>query len=236
MLGAVDRGWLGLQPLRAHAVILGFPRAGTTLLQAMVTACVDDVRTWRDERRALVEARSALRNHPYMMTKCPYDLFIIDEIRAFYARRAARVVFILLARDPRGVLTSRHFSKEGYYVEPAYWRATYEYWRYAVNARDVVSLRYEDLVRDPNGVQATLAREVGWGSRAEFSEFSAHLPPGFDARAMNGLRSVETETREKWRGESERIRELLARDLPELPEVLIEMGYEKDKAWLTPYL
>jgi hypothetical protein len=48
----VDAGLPGLTPLQKHVVVCGFPRTGSTLLQLMVEACVEDVLTFhrRGER------------------------------------------------------------------------------------------------------------------------------------------------------------------------------------------
>src|SRR5438876_10493789 len=40
----IDAGWYGFRPLRTHAVICGFERSGSTLLQLMIETCVSDAR------------------------------------------------------------------------------------------------------------------------------------------------------------------------------------------------
>ena len=54
---------------------------------------------------ALAAARHAFRNHPFLITKDPGDVFFIDEIRAFYAPRPAEARFVLTVRDPRAGYT-----------------------------------------------------------------------------------------------------------------------------------
>ena len=59
-----------------------------------------------------------------MLTKRPSDIFLIDDIRRYYADRAASVVFVAMYRDPRAVLTSRHKARpDRYYVSVERWRA-----------------------------------------------------------------------------------------------------------------
>lgn len=234
----VDRGWFGGSPLRTHVVVCGFPRSGSTLLQLMIEACVADVRTYGRERRGLEAARCYRRTHPVMMTKRPSDIFTIHDLRAFYANHDAQVRFVLLTRDPRAILTSFHHSNpDEYYVSAARWRGIYEYWQWAAAAPDVLTLRYEDLICHPLREQERLTEFVGWDVVHPFAEFHTAVPRGFDTRALNGVRRLDPANVDRWK--SAKYREKLARvlrvELPELPQRLIELGYEPDATWTSAY-
>ena len=57
-----------------------------------------------------------------------------------------------------------------------------------------------------------------------------------DTSALNGVRGLDARTLDKWAGDEhrERIRSLL-REMPELPDRLIEMGYEANANWMLRY-
>jgi hypothetical protein len=229
-----DRSWFGPAALKRHVVICGFPRAGTTLCHLMVDVCARRIQTFGRERRALEAARCARKTRTYLVTKRPSDVFCIQELRDFYADRAADVRFILISRDPRAVLTSRHqLYPDQYYVSAARWRAIYAHWNWARTAPDVLPVRFEDLIRRPAEVERRMSDFIGWELRRPFAEFHLNVPRRFQTRALNGVRPVDPSTIDKWRDpeHASRLRALL-RELPELPQRLIDMGYESDTRWL----
>ena len=236
LLEAVDRGWLGLTPLEKHVVICGFPRSGSTMLQAMVEACVDGAKTFRDERPALDAARRAWRNHRLMVTKDPWDVFFIDEIREFYASRRAAVQFVLTTRDPRAILTSFFENSKEYYVPPAWWQAHRDHFLYAKSCDDAIAVEYAELVSHPAEVERRLSDQIGWKLKEQFTNFHAALPKDFNTVGLNGLRPPDPTTVDKWRQprHRERLKTVLA-EIPDLPEYLIEAGYETDTRWTDDY-
>ncbi len=240
-LAVIDRGWCGFRPLQTHVVICGFTRSGSTLLLLMAEACVANARTFRRECPALAAARFAWRNHPIMITKEPGDVFFIDEILEFYATRGTRVRFILTTRDPRSILTSiAHIEGPDYYrfATPAVWRAFYEHFQYARRRLGTCQVvEYRDLVCRPLEVQRRLTEFVGWDVRLPFDQYQGHVPQDFRTGALNGVRPLDPTRLESWREEKhrDRIRQVLS-ELPELPECLIEMGYERDTEWAREYI
>jgi hypothetical protein len=230
-----DGGWLPAERLRQHVVVCGVPRSGTTLFQLMLEGCVAGVGVCGRERRALELAECGRRSHAILMSKRPKDLFLIPEIRAFYADRGVRVQFVVLQRDPRSVLTSKHFSRPGeYYLSVDEWRHYYAHGEWCRGAADVLSVRYEDLIRHPEEVQQRVLEFTGWEARWSFRDFVKHVPRGFDGRALNELRELDESRLRGWSVEEhrERLAEVL-RELPELPRVLVELGYEANEQWLS---
>ena len=235
---ASERGWFGLTPLSTHVVICGFPRSGSTLLLLMAETAFPEAKVFHEEKTGLKAAQQFWPGRqPLMITKRPNDVFFVDEIREFYCDRGTQVRFVLCARDPRAVLTSVHERQPGYYVSPARWRAMYAHFLYVRPAADVLTVEFNDLVRTPQAVQERLAKFIGWRAASRFDEFTAAVPAGFDTRALNGVRPVDPSTIDKWRAPEhrERIRAML-QELPELPSVLIELGYETDTSWTDEYV
>jgi hypothetical protein len=236
----IDTGWLGHTPLDAHLVICGFPRSGTTLLHLMVQTAVPAARSFPQERSGFGVAQSHWPGKVrYLITKRPNDIFWIDEIRGFYAALGTktRARFVICVRDPRAVLTSRHeVNKADYWVTVERWRSIYDHYRYATRFADVCVVEFEDLLRRVDTVQRRLTDLVGWTPAFGFEEFHQHVPQNFDTRALNGVRSLDTTTLDRWKRpeDAERIKQLL-QEMPELPERLIEMGYEVDDRWTLAY-
>ena len=245
LLQPMIRPWIRMQdsrllpavPLRQHLVICGFPRSGTTLCQLMIESCIDGIRTFGRERRGLEMAQYGRRTHSRVVTKRPKDIFLIPELRDFYASHTADVRFILMSRDPRASLTSVHFSNPSdSFVSVDQWRHIYRHWKWSVSAADVLPVRYEDLVARPDVVECQVAELTGWTVSRPFCDFHESVPAGFDGRALNGLRALDKTNLNRWQDEShrERIRVLLQK-MPELPEVLIDLGYETGDAWTHKY-
>ena len=234
----VDRGWFGCTPLERHVVICGFPRSGSTLLALMIRCCVAHACTYDREVPALRAARTAKRNHRFMVTKRPKDIFDVDAIRAYYRNKRAKPLFILTVRDPRSVLTSRHVNKNGYYVDISRWRSIWEQIRAIDPASDdVLVVRYEALVRRCSEVQAVVAHFAGWTCTHDFERFWSLVPSGFEAVALNGVRSLDESAIDKWREPRhvERIRSLLQSDFPDLCDHVVALGYEPDGSWAERY-
>ncbi|HWL09639.1 MAG TPA: sulfotransferase domain-containing protein [Planctomicrobium sp.] len=220
---------------RCHVVLCGFPRSGTTLFQLIARTCLDRVQTFRKERGALDAARFAVKRGRYLFTKRPPDLFQIEEIRAFYKNRNTDLRLLLFCRDPRDILTSFHKTRpDEFYIIPEVWRAYYEHWKWAAQFPDVLSVRYEDLILNPLGVESQMEQHIGWRTKRPFSEFHQVVANDFDTRALNGVRPLDLTTVQRWKNGRFhwRLRELVERDLPELPERLIQMGYESDDLWI----
>lgn len=234
---ATERGFFGLVPLRTHVVICGFPRSGTTLLQVMLETSAADAMSFGRERSGLSVARYTWPGrHPFLISKKPDDIFWVDAIREHYRDLRTEVRFVLSVRDPRAVLTSIFVDKPGYCVPSDKWRAVYDHIQYQQQFPDVTISEYRDLVDDPTAVQRRLADFTGCEIRTRFDEFHAAVPGHFDTRALNGVRPVDRRSLDKWKSpeHAARIRQILL-ELPELPQRLIDMGYETDTAWTDAY-
>jgi hypothetical protein len=220
-----------------HLVMCGFPRSGTTLLQLMLETAYPDACRFGRERSALFLARHIWPgSYPLMISKRPNDIFWVDEIRRGYEHRATRARFVVSTRDPRAVLTSFHSGRPGYYVTVERWRAVFAHVQYVRRFPDVIVVEYRDLVERPLDVQCAVSSVIGRAPAAPFDSFHASVPPEFDTRPLNGVRPLDEHSVDKWRHprHKERIRELLT-TMPELPDRLMELGYEQDALWTRDY-
>ena len=238
VLAALDRGLFGLTPLRTHLVMCGFPRSGTTLLQLMVETAYPTARTFHRERAALAAIKNTWPGrHELLITKRPDDIFWLDEVRDRYRERRPKPLFVISVRDPRAVLTSVHAKKPGYCVPPEKWRATHAHMLYNQQFADVTTIEYRDVVERPRDVQNRLAAFMGVEPEIPFEQYLKSVPSDFDTTALNGVRPLDSSNVDRWRSSKHRARiQQLLHDLPELPDRLIEMGYEADTSWVGEYL
>jgi hypothetical protein len=184
-------------------------------------------------------AQHAWRNHPVMITKRPMDIYWADDLRAYYARRNVRLRFVVTTRDPRAILTSfHHTTGEGrYYVTPAHWRTFFDHYRYNRRFDDVTIVDFAELVTAPQQVERRLTAFTGWTVHRPFDRFYEFVEPEtFRTANLNGLRPFDQSAIDKWRQprHRDRIRSLLD-EMPDLPEILVEMGYEPDTGWTREY-
>lgn len=245
-LGAQDRGWLrsvGAKPLQTHIVVCGFPRSGSTLLQLLVEACVEDCNTFAGEVPALWAAQHANRDRPFMLTKLPDDIRRVADIRAKYTERRGRPKFIITLRDPRSVLTSRHqayTAARGYYVEIARWQKIWDAFARQENDGDVCVVRYEDLVSRPDRVQEQLRTFIGWNVSHPFARYHERAErirrDSMTEGALGGLRPLDATTLQRWQkpDHADRIRAVL-REVPDFAAICQTLGYETDRQWTQQY-
>ena len=231
-----DTGLCGLTPLRTHVLICGFPRSGTTLLQMMLENALPDARRFGREIGGWRAATWAWRNHAVLISKVPHDIFRLEPLRRFYRARPASLRIILMHRDPRDVLTSRRTvgGPDGYCVGAQRWRRYHAAFMRHRRDRDVLVVGYEQLVGDPHGEQSRVERFTGLRMRVPFAEFHAIPRDDFDTSTLNGLRPVEQSLVGRWAAPDHRARIRQALDeIPELPETLIELEYERDAEWVA---
>lgn len=231
----VDTGFCGLTGLKKHILICGFPRSGTTLLQMMLENGLPQARGFGREVGGWRAATYAWRNHALLISKVPHDVFRLTELRHFYARRPAKLKVILMVRDCRDVMTSRRNTggPSGYCVDTERWRRYHRAFLRHRNDPDTLVVRYENLVDDPVGEQRRVEEFIGEKLSVPFGSFHTVPRPDFDISTLNGLRPVEHSLIGRWSAPEhrERIREII-RDLPELPEALVELGYEPNADWI----
>lgn len=204
----------------------------------MLQVAYPNAKSFSKELAAIYAAYLVDRNHSLLISKRPNDIFCIDEIRLLYSRRRPSVRFVLTTRDPRAVLTSRHpATPDDYYVEARRWQAIYALVRANAHRDDCHIVRFEDLVTRVNQLQADVASFIGIQPQRQFDRFQEFIPEGFQQTALNGLRALDSGVVNKWREplHQNRIRSLL-REIPTLPEALIELGYESDEDWIRGYL
>lgn len=203
------------------------PRTGTTLLAEAMVACFEIDLFCPHEARifALPPGTGKI-----FLTKSPRDILLAG--KALSESPDLHVIYML--RDPRNIIVSRHRRN------PARYWAGLKFWKtYTAAARLLQDharfhiVRYEDLLDDPDGVQAILMGYLPFlRKRIPFSRYHEVTCPAPDAvMALGGVRPITAGRRDKWRDHLPRIAGQIAQH-GSIAEDLIEFGYEQDESWL----
>lgn len=209
---------------RLHVV--GCPRSGTTLLMQMLSNCLQHDGCCDHEQTVYspVPAQTGL-----YLTKQPTDILHIS----YVLDRDPNLFVIAVLRDPRAVISSIHDAKQTMYF------CNYPIWErcwMAIEALNMhpqfYSLRYEDLVADPNAIQHEIMDRFPFlQATASFDDYHQKANPDQNTRnALGGLREVDTGSLAKWKNHLPRIKEQLQR-YPQMQYALESLGYEPDDQW-----
>jgi hypothetical protein len=233
-----------------HAFICGYSRSGSTMFYNMLRTTVTN---WRFIERELPARLVIGASTEDFVTKRPLDIFDIDDIVAANVFRK-RIHCLILIRDIRAVVTSRHrrvpgdyfmgfdhqyFIQDGVatYTNPGILQ-THAAIARARQRRDIgiATMRYEDLLRHPDDLQSRLGRDIGFAYGGSFRDFHKHdVPAGLEA-PLNALRPLDLATIDAWRAPQHRarIRDQFTR-CPQLFALLKLYGYETDDSWFDAY-
>ncbi len=191
--------------------IVGVPRSGTTLMLELTRNCFA-VDAYGPEERSIFLAPPIGQ---IVCTKNPQDTLV-------------------MLRDPRDIVVSVHAKDEArYWTNLRMWR---EYHRAAMRLDGhprVVMVHYEDLVRAPSETQATIGRALPFlRPTSPFEQFHLTARTSRESQqALGGLRPPDAASIGRWRAHKERLAGQLRIHGP-ITRELIELGYERDDAWL----
>jgi hypothetical protein len=239
-------------------IVCGFPRGGTSLMYNMLSSSLDGFHFTPFE----VQARKTIARWGNVASKWPLDIFYLEGLvrRNIHGKQLSAIVML---RDPRDLITSVHpnvpdryfIDYEGCWtphrrgarreafgirqIHTAIERAE------CLRGIEVVLLRYEELVADPDTVQELVSEQLDLTFRCRFSAF--HKYPDRHAfrfaptevRAPDLVRAnsaVDRSRQGKWRRpeHAQRIASHFS-EHPELFRLVRQMGYEQDDSWFAPY-
>lgn len=234
----------------AHVVVCGYSRSGTTLFYNMLRTTVTNFEFIDHE----CTATSVIGETPASyITKRPLDILKYDEIvRSNHLGKSLH--FIIMIRDVRAVVTSRHkmvpddyfvgfdhqyFFKDqiAKFINPGVLAIHQAISRVLAIARPMpIVLKYEDLVQRSDEVQRALGRQVGFEYSGRFAQFFEHDIPDRLQVALNGKRPLDPSSIDGWRAPQhrERIRQQFLA-CPALFSILRAYGYEEDDRWFEEY-
>jgi hypothetical protein len=233
-----------------HVVICGYSRSGTTLFYNMLRTTVRNFQFLDSERRAASVIGQTPESY---VTKRPLDIFDIDNI-VRSNRHGKGLKFIVMIRDIRAVVTSRHKSVPNdyfvgydhqYFVNGAVATFTNPGILSVHRAISIllartdpapIVLKYEDLLTQTDEVQHDLGRRIGFEYGGSFRRFFEHEIPEPLERTLNGKRPLDLKGIDAWRAprHRERIRQQFTA-CPTLFSILRAYGYEQDDRWFDAY-
>ncbi|MCB1502418.1 MAG: sulfotransferase [Bauldia sp.] len=210
---------------RIHVVGTG-PRTGTTLMAEALCACFRVDQHSEHEDSVFTELPG---DGPLTVTKNPGDITVARTL----LRYDPDLYFVCMLRDPRDTIVSVHAGRRGsYYTGLRFWKQSFPYWRRIKDHPRLVTVRYEDLVSDPDAVQAYLEERLPFLERlAPFSRFhEVAAPSKLSLNALNGLRPIASASVGSHRMHLGRVRAQV--DLHgSIAADLIAAGYETDADW-----
>ena len=158
-----------------------------------------------------------------------------DAIRLAPAFLADEQLFVIaMLRDPRSVVSSRHPKRADlYFSDFRRWRQYAEsIQRFEQHPRYLV-IRYEDLITDPDGVQATICQRFPFlTQRGRFSDYpqGARVPERASQSPL-GVRPFDPARILGWRDHLPRVKGQL-QNFPDMQTWLVNLGHESDRAWM----
>lgn len=206
----------------------GAMRSGTTLLASLMGACFRFDYCPMGEVHLWVPAPPGRKR---VCTKYPGDEIVARHV----LKRDSDLWFIYMLRDPRDVVVSFHgMDRSAYFTNLRHWKESYAAAREMRTLPHFLEIRYEDLVTNPDTVQAQLQAKIPFLERTgAFSEWDGQGELGTQyTQAMRGGRKVDSSSIGAWRRHKGRLVAQMALH-GDLSDILIELGYEPDKAWLA---
>jgi hypothetical protein len=210
---------------RIHIVGCG-PRTGTTLLtEMMISSYHIDVFTDHEDRIAKPPKKSG----KVFLTKSPKDIIIVKPV--MQVMKDLYVIFMI--RDPRDSIVSKHGThKEHYWSNLLYWKNFLPYAEELSDHPRFLTVRYEDLARNPDEVQASISKFLPFiEEKHKFSEYHRTATPSSDSQlALGSVRPVSDKSIGNWRKHKPRVLGQIHLH-GSISEDLIKYGYEPDAKW-----
>jgi hypothetical protein len=113
---------------------------------------------------------------------------------------AAGIKVIFMLRDPRAVLISRHLNGK-IWVPAKRWVAAVSNLKACIEDENLLPVRFEDLIRNPNKVQLDIANHFNLQIVVPFTECWKQFDPEdkSDVVDMRGIRPMDPSRLEPWR-------------------------------------
>ncbi|MEE4238586.1 MAG: sulfotransferase [Anderseniella sp.] len=222
-----------------HLVVLGFARSGATMLFSMISSTIQDTVTMKKEVSA---GQTRHMYHPRICTERPRDVFDILDIEKTMPFRDFKIVCVV--RDPRDLVSSKqdltvpfqYFQGMDYlmfregnvlsYSDPGI-SAMYERIRQLLGRDNVLLVRYEDILSDPEAVKDQIAAFSGFSFEGRFSDFHTKKISTPLEEALNGSRPVEEKDVPGWM-KPERLERAMQqlKMYPEMEDMIAQLGYQ----------
>jgi len=240
-----------------HLAVCGYPRSGTSLLYNMLSSTVAGSMKFTSFENYFIHSLHKLGD---IATKAPLDVLHVEYLDQLNIHNK-KIVLLVVIRDIREIITSRHpIYPDEYFIgyDHSYWPQNKDFteWSYdapgvieisrhirtAINRPDAFLVRYEDLVDSPDDLQKSIQHKFDIHFVRKFSDYhlsrekhaykyEGRYKPKDETLVMEGSRVKNKGTRWDKPEHIDRINDQFER-CPELFDLLIEYGYEKDSSWI----
>jgi sulfotransferase family protein len=141
------------------------------------------------------------------------------------------VIYVL--RDPRSVICSKHLKDPSkYYSNLKVWKESETCRRRLEGRQRFLTVKYEDLVDDPNALQEVIMRAFPFlKKKHDFSEYhQVATPSELTERALNGVRPIDSAQKYTWKSCLPRIKSQCEKH-GSISDELVSLGYENTDHW-----
>lgn len=205
------------------------PRSGTTLLTETMISCFE-IELYEKHEASIFQQPP--REENIFLTKRPADICIAK--LALMINPDLYVIYLL--RDPRDIICSKHAKDpDRYWAGLSFWNTYSSYGHRLQKHERFIEIRYEELVSDPDKVQAELMERMRFlVKKTPFSNYHKLASPSAESiAALGGVRPISTARIGNWRNHHPRVvGQMRLHNAKSLAKDLIEYGYEKNGAWL----
>ena len=215
---------------RVHIVGSG-PRTGTTLMFEVMVACCEFDHFCKHEDRIFIDPPE---KGDIFLTKAPQDTLVVEPI----LKVDPGLYVICMIRDPRDAIVSKHGTEpDRYWASLRFWKAYIPFWRRFRHHPRCITVKYEDFVSDPDKIQRILANRMPFlKMKLPFSQYhEATKPSKLSMLALGSVRPIAPLGIGKWQKHLPRVAGQIQLH-GSISEDLIELGYEKDDAWMKVLL
>ncbi|MEP6355089.1 MAG: hypothetical protein ABJ081_00205 [Hyphomicrobiales bacterium] len=210
-----------------HVHIVGIsPRTGTTLLAELMTCCFEFDGWAAHELNIYYSPKPKVARY---CSKNPRDLLRVSR----YLKRFSKLWVLCMVRDPRDIIVSRHrLAPDTFWSNLGIIEPRFKALNRMSNHPRFITVHYEDLVTDPDKIQAELEATIPFLQRKHaFSSFEQVARPAQKSlRAMNGLRAISTDSINRWKNDLPRVKAQIER-YSTMDEMLQVLGYETNNEW-----
>lgn len=183
--------------------ITGCGRSGTWLLASMFN-CFEDTYSEISKEVDFDEFLSISRTETCLVAKRTHDAY------QRFALIPDRIRQVHIIRHPLDVLCSQQFTSDRH-ISPLRWCGETLAFEEQARRRDLVVVRYEDLVSRPNQVQKTLAKHLDLKIARPFAEFHlGKVPESWTVtESMHGVRAPNKASIAAWKANTANLRYVL---------------------------
>lgn len=232
-------------------LITGCARSGTSLILYLMRY-FDNTLIVEEETNPFNDLSAFETPGKRLVIKCPQGQQMDDEERALgdFSRygeiKTLQDVIdhgfkiILIIRDSRDVLVSKHYLSEYYWTTAPRWLHSTNHVLKMQETKNpnILFLYFEDFVEKPDVNLNKISEFLGCGYSQNYKEFYKDIDQDLDiAKAMNKPRPITTDNIGNWcKPEHHKRMCYLARHYgKQLSKQLINLGYEKDDDWLQQF-